>query len=44
VLILPAGQLPFSEALGNSGVRNSDKLPFDCQAWFSVQPLGTNKP
>ncbi len=44
VLILPAGQLPFFERLRNSGVRPADRLPFDCQTWFSVRPIGTNKP
>jgi hypothetical protein len=44
VLVLPAGKLPFFAALRDSGVRASDKLPWDCLSYFSVQPVGTNKP
>jgi hypothetical protein len=36
VLVLPAGELPFSERLQEEGARAADKLPFDCQTWFSV--------
>jgi hypothetical protein len=38
VLVLPAGRLPFFEELRKQGVRESEKVPFDCQAWFSVRP------
>lgn len=37
VLVLPAGRLPFYEALKKAGVRAEQKLPFDCQTWFSVR-------
>jgi len=36
VLVLPAGGLPFFERLREGGAQAKDKLPFDCQAWFSV--------
>ena len=38
VLVQPAGRLAFFETLREGGVRASDKVPFDCQAWFSVRP------
>ena len=37
VLVLEARLLPFFDILRDAGVRPDDKLPFDCQAWFSVQ-------
>jgi hypothetical protein len=37
VLVEPAGRLKFFEALREAGVRADDKVPFDCQAWFSVR-------
>ena len=40
VLVLPAGRLEFFDKLRESGVRASDKVPFDCQTWFSVRPAG----
>ncbi|MBU1564013.1 MAG: hypothetical protein KJ630_00120 [Proteobacteria bacterium] len=36
VLVMEAGKLPFFDALSMHGVQTKDKLPFDCQAWFSV--------
>ena len=36
VLVLQAGGLPFFEKLRAGGAQARDKLPFDCQAWFSV--------
>lgn len=36
-LVLPAGRLPFYESLRAAGVRPEDKLPFDCQAWFTLR-------
>ncbi len=42
VLVLPAQKLPFYADLRARGVRASDKLPFDCQAWFSMGPAGQN--
>jgi hypothetical protein len=30
--------LPFFERLQEEGTQPDDKVPFDCQAWFSVQP------
>jgi len=40
VLVLPAGRLPFFEKLREGGVRAPDRVPFDCQTWFSVRPSG----
>ena len=40
VLVQPAGRLEFFEKLREGGVRASDRVPFDCQAWFSVRPAG----
>jgi hypothetical protein len=40
VLVLPAGRLAFFEKLREGGVRAQDKVPFDCQTWFSVRPAG----
>ncbi len=36
VLVLEAEKLAFFDALKMHGVQAKDKLPFDCQAWFSV--------
>ena len=38
VLVLEAGRLPFFERLREGGAQARDKLPFDFQALFSVQP------
>ena len=38
VLVSPAEELPFFERLREGGARAEDRLPFDCQAWFSVRP------
>lgn len=40
VLVQPAGRLAFFEKLREGGVRASDRVPFDCQTWFSVRPAG----
>jgi hypothetical protein len=39
VLVLPAAKLPFFERLREFGIHASDKVPFDCQTWFSVARL-----
>ncbi len=39
VLVMPAGELPFFDALHAQGVQPDEKLPYDCQAWFSVGPI-----
>ena len=36
VLVMEAGKLPFFDALKRHGVQTKDRLPFDCQTWFSV--------
>jgi hypothetical protein len=36
VLVLEAGKLPFFDQLKQYGIQASDRLPFDCMAWFSV--------
>jgi hypothetical protein len=36
VLVLEAGKLPFFAQLKLHGIQASDRLPFDCMAWFSV--------
>ncbi len=36
VRVLEAGQLPFFEELRQQGIRENDRLPFDCMAWFSI--------
>jgi hypothetical protein len=36
VLVQAAGKLSFFEQLKPHGIQASDKLPFDCMAWFSV--------
>ncbi len=38
VLVLPAQSLPFFARLRPAGVQPRDKVPFDCQAWFAVEP------
>ncbi len=38
VLVLQAGQLPFAGSLREAGARPNDRVPFDCQVWFSVRP------
>jgi hypothetical protein len=39
VLVLRAKLLPFYPQLRDAGIRPEDRVPFDCQAWFSVRPL-----
>jgi hypothetical protein len=36
VLVLSAGKLPFFERLKASGVRATEKLPFDCLTYFAI--------
>ena len=36
VLVMEAEKLPFFDALKMHGVQAKDRLPFDCQTWFSV--------
>jgi hypothetical protein len=40
VLVQPAGRLAFFETLREGGVQAQDRVPFDCQTWFSVRPAG----
>ncbi len=37
VLVMRAIDLPFYERLRGEGVRPRDRLPFDCQTWFSLR-------
>jgi hypothetical protein len=37
VLVLRAGQLAFFDRLQKGGALAGDKLPFDCQVWFTIQ-------
>jgi len=39
VLVQKAELLPFFERLRQAGVRPGDRVPYDCQAWFSVRPI-----
>ena len=43
VLVLRATELPFFDRLRVDGVRPRDRLPFDCQTWFSVRPTQSEK-
>ncbi len=43
VLVLKARLLPFFDRLREAGVLPEDRVPFDCQAWFSVQPVGKSQ-
>jgi hypothetical protein len=43
VLVLKAGELPFFSRLQAAGARPSDKVPFDCQVWFSVRRAGETR-
>jgi hypothetical protein len=38
VLVLEAGKLPYYDQLEQYGIKETDKLPFDCMTWFSVSP------
>jgi hypothetical protein len=40
VLVSQAGQLAFFDELKAEGVRPGERVPFDCQTWFSVRPEG----
>lgn len=40
VRVLEARNLPFYDHLRKQGVQATDKLPFDCMAWFSVSAEG----
>lgn len=42
VLVTEAGKLHFFDQLKQHGVRESEKLPFDCMAWFSVSDARKN--
>ncbi len=44
VLVSPAGALPFFEKLREAGTREQDKVPFDCQTWFSVRRAAAVQP
>jgi hypothetical protein len=37
VLVLRADKLPFFPKLAEGGAQPADRLPFDCQAWFSLR-------
>lgn len=39
VLIATPHDIPFGSYLRGHGVRDADKLPFDCLAWFSLEKL-----
>lgn len=39
VRVLEAGKLPFYSQLKQQGVKETDRLPFDCMAWFSLSAL-----
>ncbi len=39
VRVLEAGKLPFYSRLRQQGVAATDRLPFDCMAWFSLSVL-----
>jgi hypothetical protein len=39
VLVERADRFPFFEVLRSAGALGSDRVPFDCQAWFSLSPL-----
>jgi hypothetical protein len=39
VRVLEAGKLPFYDQLKQQGVKATDRLPFDCMAWFSLSAL-----
>jgi hypothetical protein len=39
VRVSEAGNLPFYSQLKQQGVKATDKLPFDCMAWFSLSAL-----
>jgi len=39
VRVLEAEKLPFYSRLEQQGVKATDRLPFDCMAWFSLSPL-----
>lgn len=38
VRVLEAYKLPFYSRLKQQGVKATDRLPFDCMAWFSLSP------
>lgn len=38
VLVQRAGATPIRGSLSNHGVPAGDRVPYDCQLWFSVQP------
>ena len=44
VLVDKAGGLALYETLSRGGVQANDKVPFDCQLWFSVRILNRNTP
>jgi hypothetical protein len=39
VLVVAAAKLPFYDRLKEHGVKATDKLPFDCMAWFSITDM-----
>jgi hypothetical protein len=40
VLVEEARVLPFFDRLRAIGTQPEDRVPFDCQAWFSIRPAG----
>jgi len=44
VLVDRAAGLPFYNMLSRQAVRPNDKVPFDCQLWFSVRRKERNRP
>jgi len=43
VLVVRASKLPFYNQLKRHGVKATDKLPFDCMAWFAVSESVKNR-
>ena len=39
VLVQKAEKLPFFDQLKKKGIKATDKLPFDCMAWFSISEV-----
>jgi hypothetical protein len=42
VLVIKAEKLPFYDQLKRYGIKATDRLPFDCMAWFSVSDAPGN--
>ena len=44
VLVAPAGELGPFPALADEGVRPGNRLPYDCQVWFRLEPAARTQP